>query len=115
LETIALYIPNIIIAIVILLVGLVLGNFTHKVTHKAVQASNLSSAAGFLATAAKWAIFVFALLAALTHLKIAQDLINTLFMGLVGMLALAGGLAFGLGGKDAARQFIDNVKRDIHQ
>ncbi len=113
LETIAYYIPNIIIAVVILLVGLVLGNFVHKVVLKSVQASQIGTAAGFLATLAKWSIFVFALLAALTHLKIAQELINTLFMGLVGMLALAGGLAFGLGGKDAAREFIDKMKREI--
>ena len=115
LETIALYIPNIIIAVVVLLVGLVLGNFVQKVVHQTVKASNLSSAAGFLATAAKWAILVFALLAALTHLRIAEALVNTLFMGLVGMLALAGGLAFGLGGKDAARSFIENVRKDLRQ
>lgn len=115
LETIALYIPNIIIAVVILLVGLVVGNFVDKVVHKAVLASNLSAAAGALSSLAKWAIIVFTFLAALTHLKIAEDLIQTLFMGLVGMLALAGGLAFGLGGKEAARELIDSIKRDVQK
>ncbi len=115
LETIALYIPNIIIAVVILLVGLVVGNFVDKVVHKAVQASRLSSAAGALSAIAKWAIITFTVLAALTHLKIAQELIQTLFMGLVGMLALAGGLAFGLGGKEAARELIDTIKRDVQK
>lgn len=114
LQTIAFYIPNIIIAVVILLVGLVLGNFVHKVVSKAVQASKLNAAEGFLATLAKWSIYVFALLAALTHLKIAPELIQTLFTGLIGMLALAGGLAFGLGGKDSARDFIDKLRREIH-
>ena len=113
LKTIAYYIPNIIIALVILLVGLVLGNFVYKVVHKAVQASKLSTAAGVLASVAKWAIIVFALLAALTHLNIAEALIQTLFTGFVAMLALSGGLAFGLGGKDAARDFIDKIKREV--
>lgn len=114
LQTIAFYIPNIIIAIVILFVGLVLGNFVYRVVSKAVQASKLSVAERFLAALAKWSIFVFALLAALTHLKIAPELIQTLFTGLIGMLALAGGLAFGLGGKGAASDFIDKLRREIH-
>jgi small-conductance mechanosensitive channel len=113
LETIALYIPNIIIAVVILLVGMVVGNFVDKVVRKTVEASKIKTAAGFLASLAKWAIIGFTFLAALSHLKIAEDLIATLFMGLVGMLALAGGLAFGLGGKDAAKELIESAKRDI--
>lgn len=113
LETIALYIPNIIIAVVMLLVGLILGNFVDRVTRKAVEASKIGSAAPVLGAIAKWSIIVFTFLAALTHLKIAEELIQTLFMGLVGMLALAGGLAFGLGGKDAAHDLIESVKRDM--
>ena len=113
LQTIALYIPNIIIAVVILLVGVVLGNFSQKVVQKSVEASQIATAAGVLATAAKWAIYAFALLAALNQLQIAKELINTLFTGLVGMLALAGGLAFGLGGKDAARDFLEKIRREV--
>jgi hypothetical protein len=113
LETVALYIPNIIIAVVILLVGFVLGNFVHKVVHQAILASKVSTAAGVLAALAKWAIVVFAFLAALTHLNIAKELIHTLFTAFVGMLALAGGLAFGLGGKDAAREMLEKVRREI--
>lgn len=113
LQTIALYIPNIIIAVVIALVGLVLGNFVYRVVEKSVQATKLGATAGLLAALAKWAIFIFALLAALTHLKIAPELIQTLFTGLVGMLALAGGLAFGLGGKESAKDFLEKLRREI--
>lgn len=113
LETVALYIPNIIIAVVILLVGFVLGNFVHNVVHKTILASKVSTAAGFVAALAKWAIVVFAFLAALTHLNIARELIQTLFTGFVGMLALAGGLAFGLGGKDAAKETLDKIRKEI--
>lgn len=115
LQRVALFIPNIIIAVVILLVGFVLGNFTYKVVEKAVTASKLSSTAGVLATLAKWSIIVFSFLAALSHLNIAKELIQTLFTGLVGMLALAGGLAFGLGGKDEAKEILGRVRKEMQQ
>lgn len=115
LETVAFFIPNIIIAVVILLVGFVLGNFTYKIVEKAIRASKLGAAAGVLAALAKWSIIVFAFLAALTHLNIAKELIQTLFTGMVGMLALAGGLAFGLGGKDEAKEMLAKIKREVQQ
>ena len=52
-------------------------------------------------------------MAALTQLNIAVTLINTLFTGIVFMLALAGGLAFGLGGKDAAAGLISALKDEM--
>jgi small-conductance mechanosensitive channel len=115
LKTVALFIPNIIIAVVILLVGFVLGNFTYKVVEQSIRASKLSATSGVLAALAKWSIIVFAFLAALTHLNIAKELIQTLFTGLVGMLALAGGLAFGLGGKDEAKEMLSKIKREMKQ
>lgn len=115
LQRVALFIPNIIIAVVVLLVGFVLGNFVYKVVDKAITASKLSSTAGVLATLAKWSIIVFAFLASLTHLNIAKELIQTLFTGMVGMLALAGGLAFGLGGKDEAREILAKIKQEMQK
>jgi hypothetical protein len=52
-------------------------------------------------------------MAALIQLQIAEDLIRTLFTGFVAMLALAGGLAFGLGGKEHAARILDRLKKDI--
>lgn len=115
LQRVALFIPNIIIAVVILLVGFVLGNFVYKVVEKAVNASKLAATAGVLATMAKWSIIVFSFLAALSHLNIAKELIQTLFTGMVGMLALAGGLAFGLGGKDEAKEILGKVRKEMQQ
>jgi len=46
-------------------------------------------------------------------LGVAKEIIHTLFGGLVAMLAIAGGLAFGLGGKDKAREILDKIKEDI--
>jgi hypothetical protein len=50
-------------------------------------------------------------MAALNQLKIADELVETLFMGIVFALALGSALAFGLGGKDAAGRYIDQLTR----
>lgn len=112
LRDVLLYVPNIIIAVVIMLAAVLLANVSHRIVKAAVSAAGLASA-DFLATLTRWAIFVFAFLAALIQLGIAPALINTLITGLIAMLAIAGGLAFGLGGKDYASQLIEKVRRDM--
>ena len=49
---------------------------------------------------------------ALTQLRIAQGLVEVLFTGVVFALSLALGLAFGLGGRDAAAKAIEKMKGD---
>jgi len=112
LTEVVLYLPNVVIAVVILLVGLLLANFVQEVVKAAVEAAKLASATA-LAGIAKWSIVVFSFMAALVQLGIAERLVNTLFTGFVAMLALAGGLAFGLGGKDHASKLVSRLKRDI--
>lgn len=114
LQDVALYIPNVIAAIVILTIGIVAGNFVRQVVHKAAEASKIpATAAGPLSAVAKWSIIIFALLAALVQLHVAAALIQTLFTGFIAMLAIAGGLAFGLGGQDKARAWLDRLDREI--
>ncbi len=61
----------------------------------------------------RWSVLVFVFLVVLNQLGIASDLIRILFAGIVAMVAIAGGLAFGLGGKDAAREIITELKKKI--
>lgn len=112
LTEVVLYLPNVIIAVIILLVGILVGNFTRNAIKTAVEAAQLESAQ-FLAGIARWAILIFSFMAALVQLQIAQDLIRILFTGLVAMLAIAGGLAFGLGGKEHASRLLTHLKREI--
>lgn len=114
LKRILYYVPNIVIAIIIMLAAVIVANFLQKLVRASVQAANLQ-AAGFLSGLTKWAVLVFGFVAALMQLGIAAALINTLMIGLVGMLALAGGLAFGLGGKDHAAKFLEKLRRDIEE
>jgi hypothetical protein len=70
--------------------------------------------ASFLGALAWWAITIFGLLAALTQLNIAESVINALVYGVIAMLAIAGGLAFGLGGRDAAADLIRRARENMH-
>lgn len=112
LQEVLMYLPNVVIAVIILLVGILLANFTKRIVKSAVEAAKLSSA-DFLAGLSKWSILIFSFMAALVQLGIAEDLIRILFTGLVAMLALAGGLAFGLGGKEQASKLLEKIKREM--
>jgi hypothetical protein len=100
-NTILGYIPNIFAAILILIVGALIANVVAEIVRGAATEAGLTTA-GLLATVARWGILLFAALSALTQLNVAQNMIFILFAGLVTMLAIAGGLAFGLGGVDSA-------------
>jgi hypothetical protein len=62
--------------------------------------------ASLLAALTRGTVWAFGIVVAVHQLGIATALVNTLFMGLVGAVALALGLAFGLGGRDTAAQIV---------
>ncbi|HLG25426.1 MAG TPA: hypothetical protein VI588_01360, partial [Candidatus Gracilibacteria bacterium] len=110
LQSVALYIPNVIVAVVILAIGLVVGQFTYDVVEKSAKASHVTKhTADSLAVIAKWSLIVFSVLAALVQLGVATNLIEILFTGLVAMLTISMGLAFGLGGKEHATHWLNTV------
>lgn len=112
LKSVLNYIPNIVVAVLILLAGAMLSNFLERTVEASVAAAELKSGK-FLGAVTRWAVWVFAILAALVQLNVAPQLLTTLFTGVVGALALAVGLAFGLGGKDAAGEWLEKVKKDV--
>jgi len=112
LNSIVLYLPNVIVAAVIMAVAFLVGNFVYAVIKGSTKIAGIVSAT-LLATIAKWAIVIFGLLAALIQLGVASSLINTIFIGFVAMLALAGGLAFGLGGRDEAALILKKLRHEI--
>jgi len=105
------YLPSVFIAGFILIVGNILANFVEKLIDGSVRAAGLRvSIAG---TIAKYAIMVTAVLAALNQLDIVTTFTNTIFIGFIGAVSLAIGLAFGLGGKDAAARAIERIEKDF--
>ncbi len=112
LNQILLYIPNVIVAVVIGFVGLVVANLAANVVRSSVRTLGAASA-NSLAMLSKWAIVIFTILIILNQLGVAQQLIQILFTGVVGMLALAGGLAFGLGGRDTAKEVLEDLRKRL--
>lgn len=113
LQTVVLgYLPQVIVAVLILLVAAVIAEVAAKAVRGAAKAAHVRSA-GFAGSVAKWAIWIFAILAALDHLQVASAFVQTLFTGVIVALSLAFGLAFGLGGQQAAAHFIEKVKKEM--
>lgn len=112
LSQVLLYVPNIVVAVLIMLAGVVVAAFLSRLVRASVLAAQLH-AAHFLGALTKWSVLVFAFLAALSQLGIAGALVNTLIMGFVAMLALAGGLAFGLGGRDVAAAWLEKLRSEV--
>ncbi len=96
------YLPNVFVAIIILIVGALFANIMAKIATGAASEAGLGTAS-LIGNVARYAILGFAVLTALTQLHVGENMIQILFAGLIAMLAIAGGLAFGLGGVDSAR------------
>jgi len=110
LNTIIAYIPNLLIALGILLIGIRFGNTTSVIIETTLKVTK-SSAAKVVASIAKYALIFFAVMAALTQLEIANEVVMTLFIGFISMIALGGGLAFGLGGKDLVKDLLEDLRK----
>ena len=102
-----LWLPNLVVAIFVLFIGGIaaraLGNIVRGATAEGGFANPET-----LSNVARTAVWSFAVVIAINQLGIATNLINTLFTGFVGALAIALGLAFGLGGRDLASRTLEN-------
>ncbi len=109
-----LYIPRVIVAALILMLGMIFADLTAQFV-KSTAAAFGSTTANALEVVTKYSVIIFVVLASLSELGIAQSLIATLFTGFVAMFAIAGGLAFGLGGKDLAAEILENLKKSLQE
>jgi len=108
------YIPNIIVAALIFVVAVLIAEFLERIIKGSAQQAGVSYAR-LLGGIVRWAVLVFAGIAILLQLGVATTIINALVIGFIAMLALAGGLAFGLGGKDEAREVIKDIRKKISE
>lgn len=102
------YLPHVIVAALVLVVATVIAEFMGKVVMASAKAGDIRSA-NFLGTLTRYSIWIFAFIIALSELGIASAYMQIIFSGLVAMLAIAGGLAFGLGGKEAAARTLEHL------
>lgn len=108
LESIISYIPNVIVAIVSVMFGAVIADLVARVIRSGATTVGTKNA-DLLADLAKWAIIVFVVLGALQQLDILPQLISTITIGVTAFFVIAGGVAFGLGGRDAAAGLIASI------
>lgn len=102
------YLPNVLVAIIIVGAGLFIGNWAARILSSIVVKSQYK----ILVSIAKYAIITVSLFMALDQLHVASSIVNTAFTLILGGLALAFGLAFGLGGKDAAAKWLAQWQKE---
>ena len=112
LMSVLLYVPNVVVAALILVIAVVLSKFVYRTVLASVEGAGFTSG-GAIAAVSKWAIIVFAIFAALLQLNVAATLIQTFLTAFFAMIAIAGGLAFGLGGKDMAAKWLKKLDEDL--
>lgn len=113
LQTVVLaYLPQVIVAVLMVLVGAVLAEVAKDIVGGGAKAAGVHSA-GLAGNVAKWAIWIFTILAVLSQLQVAAAFVQTLFTGVVIAISLAVGLSFGLGGQDAAARTIERIRSEV--
>jgi hypothetical protein len=100
------FLPHLLVALLVMLVGWLVANFLGQAA--LIAAVNLQLAgAPLVAAAVRWLVVIFAGAAALTQLGIAREMVLLTFGISFGGTVLALALAFGLGGKDLARESLE--------
>lgn len=107
------YLPNVFVAVFVLAIGVLIARFVEGIVSGSARAANIESA-HFLGTMARWAVVVFSFVIALDQLGVASEIIRISITGVVAGLAIAIGLAFGLGGKNHAEEMISIFRKRIN-
>lgn len=106
------FLPNIIVSALVLMVAAILSDAVQRLVYFSAKGTGVKSA-HLLGLIAKWSIWIFALLVVMNQLNIGAEFAQILFTGIIFMVALAGGLAFGLGGRDWAAGILERVTDDL--
>jgi len=106
------YLPNVIVAAFILVVAVIIADILEKVVRAAVEGTRMGHGQ-LVGVIVKWSIWIFAIFAILLQLGIAEELVKAIIQGIVALLVIAGGLAFGLGGKDVAAEILQDLRNKL--
>ena len=103
------YLPNVVVAALIFVVTVIVADILEKIIRVSVERMKVGYGRTVSAIV-KWSVWIFAVLAILAQLGIARSFVETLFTGVVAMMVIAAGIAFGLGGKDVAADLLKGMK-----
>jgi len=106
------YLPNVLAALLIFLVAAAIAAAVGGLVHRTMGDTPTGRVARSAAPTLVMAIAVFMIL---NQLGIAETIVNTTYIALIGAVALGSALAFGLGGRDAAADLINSGYRKAQQ
>ena len=104
------YLPSLFIAIIIWFFWLRFANFIYDIVFQTLHLTKQKTAK-IIASGAKIIVLFFTLMVVLDKAGIANDIIQIILTGFIAMLTLAGWIAFGLGGKDVAREILESFRK----
>ncbi len=106
------YLPSLFLAVMIGFFGIRFSNTAYDVIHAGFKYYEDEQTAKVVAILGKGVVLAFTLMIMLNYAKVVDHfIINAIFVGFIFSLALAFGLAFGLGGREFARDAISRLKR----
>ena len=108
------YLPNVVVASLIFVVTVIVVDIVEKLVRASVESIKVGYGQ-VVSAIVRWSIWIFAILAILHQLGIAKQFMEILFTGLVAMLVISLGIAFGLGGKDVAAEILQDLKRKLKE
>ena len=106
------YVPNILAALFILIVGTFLADFVATIVRTTAGNAGIKKA-GLLAKITRTVLVIFAIVIAIEQLKIASTLIVLAVNIILISIGVGIALAFGLGCKDIAGKFVQDVVNDL--
>ncbi len=112
LQNVLNYLPNVIVAAAIFVAAVIIADILEKLVRAAVESTRVGYG-HIVGVIVRWSIWIFAILAILVQLKVTPSLIQIIVQGIIGLIVIAGGLAFGLGGKDVAAEILQNLRRKL--
>ncbi len=112
LSNVVSYLPQVAVAALVLLAGLFIGEVIGGLVSAGARLASLGRA-NLLGNASRWAVWTFSVLVALYQFGLTSVFSETVLNAIVVSLALAAGLAFGLGGQSAASQFLARLRSDM--
>jgi len=108
------FLPNVVVAAFIFVIAVIIADILEKVVRAAVEGARVGYGQ-LVGAIVRWSIWVFAILIILSQLGIGETFMTDLFRGIVVMIVLAIGLAFGLGGKDVAAEILQDLRNKLRR
>ena len=106
------YLPNVVVAAFIFVIAVIIADILEKVVRAAVEGVKIGYGQ-IIGAIVRWSIWVFAIFTILLQLGIAEDLVKIIIQGLIALIVIAGGIAFGLGGKGLAAEILQELRNKL--